>query len=96
MYMGEIATAKTSALSNLLQTYLPQYSAQIAVLTNTQQVKPVQTPAQTTAAAAATTTAAAAQNAAEQNKPMSTGDKVLIGGAVVGIIGFIAMALRRK
>lgn len=88
MYMGEIAPTKTSALSTLLQTYLPQYSAQIAVLTNTQQV---QTPAQ-----AAATTAAAAQKASAQAQPMTTGTKLLIGGTAVGVLGLIVAAFRRK
>lgn len=79
-------TSKTDALSTLLQTYLPQYSKEISVLTKTEQV---QTPAQ----AAATTAAAAA---AKANAPMTTGNMVLIGGAAVGLIGLAVVALRGR
>lgn len=41
MYMGEVPQTKTDAVSNLLKTYLPQYSKQIDVLTGKQVVTTV-------------------------------------------------------
>lgn len=85
MYMGEVAPTNKDLFSALLQSYVPQYSKEIAVLTGT---KPVAV--QTTAAKAAAAKAAATKPA------MTVGTKIAIGGGLLGAVGLIAMAFRGR